>query len=56
MKGDFLLLFYCYGYRKTGLLSALIVTGSPYDAPSVPLHKDLGWLAGQRNDCERDIS
>ena len=25
--------------------AARIATGSPYDAPSVPLHKELGWLS-----------
>ena len=25
--------------------AARIVTGSPYDAPSVPLRKELGWLS-----------
>ena len=25
--------------------AARIVTGSPYDVPSLPLHKELGWLS-----------
>ena len=31
--------------QKLPSRTARIVTGSPYDAPSVLLHKELGWLS-----------